>query len=129
LRKLILLLACGFLAGCGAQKPATLKGSLSYDGKPFPLPSNAGEVFISFFGLDAAGKPDPFKKYTGMVKKDGTFEIESSSGELPAGSYLWSIDAAPGKVKEFDPFSLEKTKAKAELKSGANQLTLELKSP
>jgi hypothetical protein len=126
---LLFLLACGLIAGCGSPKPATLTGNLAYDGKPFPLPSNAGEVFISFFGLDAEGKADPFKKYTGIVQPDGRFEIVSSSGELPAGNYLWTIDAAPGRVKEFEPFSLQKSKAKAELKPGPNQLTLELKTP
>ena len=96
------------------------------NGKPFALPPKAGEVFISVFGLDAEGRIDPLKKYTGVVNHDGSFEIFSSGGELPVGTYQWSIDSAPGRVKEFEPFSYDKSKARVELKSGPNQIVLDL---
>ena len=120
------LFLCVLIAGCSPPKPATVKGNLENEGKPFALPSHAGDVAVSFFGFDPDGKIDPFKKYTGLVRSDGSFEIASSGGELPAGTYQWAIDASPGRVKEFEPFSLEKSKTRIELKPGPNQVVLDL---
>jgi hypothetical protein len=125
-KAILFLLACGLIAGCSPPKPATVKGSLANEGKPFALPSNTGDVAVSLFGLDAEGKIDVFKKYTGLVRSDGSFEIASSGGELPVGTYQWVIECTPGKVKEFEPFTLEKSKAKIELKPGPNQVVLDL---
>ena len=123
---LFFLICCAGLAGCGSPKPANLKGSLALDGQPFALPANAGEVFISFHGIGSDGKIDIFKKYGGTVSPSGSFEIIASAGELPVGTYQWSIDSAPGRVKEFEPFSYDKSKARVELKSGPNQIILDL---
>ena len=124
-RLLFAIILCSFVVGC-ATKPATLKGSFSLNGKPFAIPKGAGQVFAMFQGMGTDGKPDIFKTYTGVVNADGTFEVQSSAGELPPGSYLWSIDCDAVKVPEFAAFTHGKSKGKVEVKSGPNVVVLDL---
>ena len=114
-------------AGCGGKPgPAHVKGTLAFDGQPFPLPAQAGEVFLVFHKVGDDGSINQFQMYTALVRGDGSFEVVSSGGELPVGTYQVAIDAASGKVVQFKPFALKTTKARVEFQSGSNDVTLDL---
>src|SRR5437870_4917938 len=108
----LIALAAALAAGCGgAGGMARVKGELTQDGQTFRLPPGAGEVFLVFRFIGEDGQPDQMRMYTAKVYDDGRFEVVSSGGELPAGTYQVAIDAVSNNVPQFRAFAMPNSPA------------------
>lgn len=121
-----LLLALGVLAlgvaGCGGPPMGKVKGQIFENGQPksFPPASHAVEIAA----VNASGEADPTKTFTAVVNEDGTFEMLASGGQLPAGTYAFTVRGAGTKKGAAPPKA-----SKREIHSGDNQITLDLAKP
>ena len=107
--------------GCGSGM-AKVKGHVLENGQPKSFAGIQAGVMLTLLGPD--GKPDPNKSFTAVLGADGSFEVVASGGELPPGMYLVTLNI-PGKGGEkYRAFS-----ARQELKSGTNDLTIDLAKP
>jgi hypothetical protein len=121
------LLSAGLLAlamaGCGSS-PGRVKGKLLDNGQPKTFPVSTYAVMFTLMGPN--GEPDLNKSYTAVVEADGSFEVHASGGTLPPGTYQVTIQS-PGKkgaaLKATPP------SARREIKSGDNNITLDIAHP
>jgi hypothetical protein len=114
-----------FLVGCGGPRLAEVKGTVNYDGKPLK------EGDIGF--MPDKGRPSYGKIAEGQIVDVTT--TQKGDG-LPPGSYKVQITATSDaediyKAKSILPAQYgdaEKSGLTADIKSGTNTLTFELKS-
>jgi hypothetical protein len=112
--------------GCG-DSPGRVKGRVVENGQPKDFPPMQASVTFDRIGPD--GKPDTKSSYTAILNKDGTFEVIVSGGELPSGTYAVSISATGKENKLFKGFNAAETKVRREIKSGLNDIQIDLAKP
>jgi hypothetical protein len=113
-------------AGCSGGGTARLKGKIVDNGQPVTFPPTTASVQLSPLG--EGGTPDPTKVYACVVNEDGSFEFLASGGELPPGTYQVVLELVGGK----GPANAKAIAGKAlkrELKSGSNDLVIDLAKP
>jgi len=113
------------VAGCGGGM-AKVKGKLVENGEPKAFAPFSASVQFAKIGDD--GKPDETKMYSAIVNADGTFELVASGGQLPAGMYQVVIEM-PVKPGQRQPFAAHVSPIRRDLKSGQNDLTIDLAKP
>ena len=140
-RKRILLLMVSLgLAGCGGSSTGTLKGTV-VNGTT-PVTSEGQLVSLTFYPLMPDGTPNKENSYTAVLGTDGAFEVVASGGALPTGRYRVVVASAatqatdsgnltrPAKKGKSDRFAdcstLEVSKLEIEVKSGENQVVIDL---
>ena len=111
--------------GCGSGT-ARVKGKIVENGQPRQFAPFSASVQFAKIGDD--GRPDPTKMYSAVVEADGSFELVASGGELPAGMYQVAIEM-PVKKGERNSFAPPDSAVRRELKSGSNELTIDLAKP
>jgi hypothetical protein len=91
---LVLLLAAA--AGCGGDRLADVKGTVTFDGRPVP----AGVVW---FEPDIAGGNTTAPQGFAFVK-DGAFDTRANGKGVRAGAYVLRVEAFDGKPANELPF-------------------------
>ena len=123
-------LALFALVGCG-DSLGRVKGRVVQNGQPMQV---EGQAALMFYLLGPDGKPDPEKSYPVPLNPDGTFELLASGGRVPAGNYLLTVEvnAKPGNAgiaKYKGRYTLPNSGLRAEVKSGSNDLVVDLEKP
>src|SRR4051794_5375044 len=121
-RLLLTASVVALLAGCDSGI-AHVKGRIVENGQPLTFGMNQAAVELTPLGAD--GQPDVAKTFTAVVNADGSFEVVASAGKLPTGQYQIAFrgyGAMASKGKGIPPF-------KREIKSGTNELVLDLAKP
>jgi hypothetical protein len=128
-RVLPLAMAAALLAtGCGGGGPGKVKGKVVENGQPTTFPAMQASVQLAPVG--SGGKADwNGPVYTAVLNADGTFEVVASGGEVPPGEYLIAIEQTGKPVPRLANFTTAKTAVKREIKSGSNELTIDLAKP
>jgi hypothetical protein len=113
------------VTGCGSGM-AKVKGKIVENGQPKSFGAFSASIQFTLIGPD--GKPDTTKMYSAVVDQDGSFELVASGGELPAGTYQVAIEM-PLKKGDRPQFAGPNSPLRRELKSGSNDLTIDLAKP
>lgn len=128
---MVRFLCCAFavmavVTGCG---PAigTVKGRLVENGQPTKFPPTSASVQMSPVGAD--DKPDANVVYSAVVNEDGTFEVVASGGKLPPGKYMVAVEVIGKDGAKYKQFNATVSKVRREIKSGSNELTIDLAKP
>lgn len=136
-------IAWGLLAGlcvwggCG-EPTARVRGQLyEGDGRKFTL-QDGEQGAIMFFALSSDGQLDPLHVYSALLMPDGAFEVQVSDGRIPVGKYRIALDlgfTGPPDGKKHrrgdrlaGRFSRDQSPLTVELKSGDNNLSIDLAS-
>jgi hypothetical protein len=124
------MICAAVMLGCGSTQ-GKVKGRVVENGQPVEID---GQAALMFYLIGADGKPSPAKSYPVPLNKDGTFELVSSGGEVPPGTYLVSLDVnAPpsetglGRLRGRFPYP--DSKLRQEIKAGMNQVTIDVAKP
>ena len=123
---LLVLVVMICLAGCGESK-ATVKGKIVENGQPKTFGANQAALQLTLIGPD--GKPDDNKSFTAVVNEDGTFEVVASGGEIPIGKYQVAVQIMGATGQPYKKLAPPDSPIRRELKSGANELTIDLAKP
>jgi hypothetical protein len=107
--------------GCSDSK-SRVKGQVVENGKPLPV---EGQVALMFDLVAPDGTTDATRSYAVPLNPDGSFELMSSGGKVPPGTYRVSVmvngpKAASGAAR-YKGHHLTQ-----EVKAGSNNLTLDL---
>ena len=119
---LLVALLAGLCSGCSEGK-ARVKGKIVENSQPMTFGANQAALELTPIG--PGGEADSNKMVGAVVNADGTFEVVASGGELPPGKYQIAFRGygkLESKYKAVPPFQRE-------LKSGTNELTLDLAKP
>ncbi len=125
LLRLALVVTMAVVAGCSEPK-ATVKGAILEDGQPKSFKSNQAAVQLTLVNAD--GQLDNSKSFTAVVNEDGRFEVIASGGEIPVGKYQVAIQFTGGN-KKYQKWAAPESTVRRDIKSGANELTLDLSAP
>jgi hypothetical protein len=127
-RCLWLAVAAVALVATGCD-PATakVKGRLVENGQPLSFPPTTASVQLSPCNPD--GTPDMSKVYACVVEPDGTFVLHASGGEVPTGKYFIAVEVTGKPDPKFKPFSGPTSPIRRDLKSGMNDLTIDIGKP
>jgi hypothetical protein len=117
-----LALCALLLAGCGGPPAAKVKGVVLENGQPKTFPATSHSVEIA--PVSASGDVDKSRMFTAVVNTDGSFEVLASGGELPLGTYLFTVRGQTMNKKGGPPAG-----AKRELVGGVNEITIDLAKP
>jgi hypothetical protein len=118
-------LASLVLSGCGGNPMAKVKGTILENGKPKSFPPTSHSVEIA--PVDASGQVDHAKAFSAVVNGDGSFEVVASGGQLPVGTYQFSI-RGPGSGKKGIKVG-PAPGAKRDLQPGDIAITLDIAKP
>jgi len=115
-----------WLAGCGSATTATITGKIVDNGQPRQYQPTQAAVQLTLVG--PGGKLDENRSFTAVVNPDGTFQVISSGGEIPVGTYQVAIQ-----IRDEDPkykaFAAPESQVRREIKPGRNELVLDLSKP
>lgn len=120
----VLSISVAGLVGCGGPSKSTVKGKITYEGKPV----DGGQISFSPTGGEEAAPT------TTDVNSDGTYELEAVVGKnsieylAPQPEITPEVtEANPAKPSPFD--GLVPKSKEAEVKSGEQEINIELVKP
>jgi hypothetical protein len=130
-RNTLLLVALAVSAAGCAGNQGRLKGRVVENGQPITID---GQAALMFYQIGADGKPNPSRSYPIPLSNDGSFELVASGGEVPAGTYLVSLEvnapkSSTGLGRFKGRFTYPESALRHEVKAGANEVTIDLAKP